>query len=288
VNVTINHPLFGPEGWVPAGSLNVGDSVAILSSWNVQEEQPLHHVGEDGERFHLAPLVKIEELGSRPVWDITVPDKGWLVAQEFKTHNSGKSSVAAALSLHTTLTRPRSPILLLSPSTRQSGELFRKVMNLFNALDRPLPVVAESALRVEFANGSRVLSLPGTEGTVRGFSDVALLVIDEAARVPDPLYYSVRPMLAVSRGRLVALSTRFGKRGWFHDEYHGSGEWERVKITAPECPSISAEFLAEQQRALGERWYRQEYLCSFEDAIDAVFSHDDIQAALSADVLPLF
>ncbi len=204
------------------------------------------------------------------------------------SRQSGKSSVAAALSLHTALTRPRSPVLLLSPSTRQSGELFRKVMNLFNALDRPLPVVAESALRVEFANGSRVLSLPRTEGTVRGFSDVALLVIDEAARVPDPLYYFVRPMLAVSRGRLMALSTPFGKRGWFHDEYHGSGEWERVKITAPECPRISAEFLAEEQRALGERWYRQEYLCSFEDVIDAVFSHDDIQAALSADVLPLF
>jgi hypothetical protein len=252
------------------------------------DPRPLHHVGEDGERFHLAPLVKIDELGPRPVWDISVPDKGWLVAQGFKAHNSGKSSVAAAVSLHTALTRPRSPVLLLSPSTRQSGELFRKVMNLFNALDRPLAVVAESALRVEFANGSRVLSLPGTEATVRGFSDVALLVIDEAARVPDPLYYSVRPMLAVSRGRLVALSTPFGKRGWFHDEWFGTGEWERVKITAPECPRISPEFLAEEQRALGERWFRQEYLCSFEDVIDAVFAHADIQAALSEDVKPLF
>jgi hypothetical protein len=204
------------------------------------------------------------------------------------SRQAGKSSVAAALSLHTALVRPRSPVLLLSPSTRQSGELFRKVMDLFNTLDRPLAVVAESALRVEFANGSRVLSLPGTEGTVRGFSDVALLVIDEAARVADPLYYSVRPMLAVSRGRMVALSTPFGKRGWFHDEWFGTGSWERVRITAPECPRISPEFLAEEQRALGERWFRQEYLCSFEDVIDAVFAYADIQAALSNDVKPLF
>jgi hypothetical protein len=204
------------------------------------------------------------------------------------SRQAGKSSVAAALSLHTALVRPRSPVLLLSPSTRQSGELFREVMDLFNALGRPLDVVAESALRVEFANGSRVLSLPGTEGTVRGFSDVALLVIDEAARVADPLYYAVRPMLAVSRGRMVALSTPFGKRGWFHDEWFGSGSWERVRVTAPECPRISAEFLAEEQRALGERWFRQEYLCSFEDVIDAVFAYADIQAALSDDVKPLF
>jgi len=51
------------------------------------------------------------------------------------------------------------------------------------------------------------VSLPGDEGTVRGFSGVSLLVIDEAARVADPLYFAVRPMLAVSQGRLVALDT---------------------------------------------------------------------------------
>src|SRR5581483_3345809 len=61
------------------------------------------------------------------------------------SRQAGKSSVAAALALHTALTRPRSPVLVLSPSTRQSGELFRKVLNLFNALGRPASVVAESA-----------------------------------------------------------------------------------------------------------------------------------------------
>src|SRR4029434_3443645 len=98
---------------------------------------------------------------------------------------------------------------------------------------------AESALRLELANGSRIISLPGDEGTIRGFSGVAMLIIDEAALVADSLYYSVRPMLAVSRGRLVALSTPFGKRGWFHDEWHGAGAWQRLKVTAQDCPRIS-------------------------------------------------
>jgi len=204
------------------------------------------------------------------------------------SRQAGKSSVAAALALHTALTRPGSPVLLLSPSTRQSGELFRKVMSLFGALGRPVAVRAESALRVEFANGSRVLALPGKEGTVRCFSDVALLVVDEAARVSDDLYRAVRPMLAVSRGRLVALSTPFGKRGWFHEEWYSDADWERVKITGPECSRISAEFLEEERRSLGDRWYRQEYLVSFEDVVDAVFSYADIQAALSDEVKPLF
>jgi hypothetical protein len=204
------------------------------------------------------------------------------------SRQAGKSTVAAALALHVALLQPRAPVLLLSPSMRQSGELFRKVLDIFNALGRPMPVVAESALRLELANGSRVVSLPGDEATVRGFSGVALLVIDEAARVADSLYYSVRPMLAVSQGRLVTLSTPFGKRGWFHDEWFGQGNWERVKITAEQCPRIPPDFLAEERRALGERWYRQEYLCSFEDTIDAVFAYADIQAALSNDVKPLF
>ena len=137
-------------------------------------------------------------------------------------------------------------------------------------------------------NGSRVISLPGNEGGIRGYSGVALLVIDEAARVPDALYCSVRPMLAVSGGALVALSTPFGKRGWFFEEWSGGNDWRRVRVIAEQCPRIRADFLAQERATLGERWYRQEYLCSFEDTIDSVFAYGDIQAALSHDVLPLF
>src|SRR5262245_4749665 len=67
------------------------------------------------------------------------------------SRQSGKSTVAAALALHTALSRPRSPVLLLSPSLRQSSELFRKVLELFGALGRPMAVVGESALRLERA-----------------------------------------------------------------------------------------------------------------------------------------
>lgn len=51
-----------------------------------------------------------------------------------------------------------------------------------------MPTQTESALRLELQNGSRIISLPGKEQTVRGFSGVRLLAIDEAARVPDELY----------------------------------------------------------------------------------------------------
>jgi hypothetical protein len=204
------------------------------------------------------------------------------------TRQGGKSQVAAALALRTALLRPDALVLLLSPSLRQSGELFRdKLMRLYSALGRPVAATQETQLTLTLANGSRVVSLPGEERAIRCFSNVALLVLDEAARVADELYYSVRPMLAVSGGALVALSTPFGKRGWFHDEYAGGRPWKRVEITADKCPRIGAEFLAEERAAMGDRWYRQEYGCSFEDVIDAVFAQEDIDAALSGDVRPL-
>jgi hypothetical protein len=204
------------------------------------------------------------------------------------SRQSGKSQVAAALALQAALLDPPALVLLLSPTQRQSGELFRdKVKRLYNALGRPVATVQESALTMELANGSRIVSLPGDEETVRGYSGVRLLVIDEASRVDDALYHSVRPMLATSRGRLVCLSTPFGRRGFFHEAWAGAEPWKRVKITADQCPRITVEFLAEERRCIGERWFRQEYGCEFLTAVGAVFSGDDIDRAFVNDVQPL-
>jgi hypothetical protein len=204
------------------------------------------------------------------------------------SRQSGKSQTAAALALREALLNPPSLVLLLSPTQRQSGELFRdKVRRLYNALGRPVACVQETALTMELANGSRIIALPGEEETIRGYSGVRLLVCDEAARIPDALYYSVRPMLAVSRGLLVALSTPFGRRGWFYEEWRGSNSWDRVTVTATQCPRIAPEFLAEERVALGEHWFQQEYMLEFRDVIDALFRQEDIDAALMNDVQPL-
>ena len=205
------------------------------------------------------------------------------------SRQAGKSTAAAALALQAALLEPPALILLLSPTLRQSGELFKdKVMRLYNALRRPVPPVQETALTMTLANGSRVVSLPGDEETIRGYSGVRLAIVDEASRVQDGLYVAVRPMLAVSQGRLIAMSTPFGKRGWFFEEWQGRGDWRRTRITAEMCPRIGKEFLAGERLSMGERAYRQEYLCSFEETADAVFLHDDIRAACNGAPAPLF
>jgi hypothetical protein len=144
-------------------------------------------------------------------------------------------------------------------------------------------------LQLELVNGSRIVALPGKEQTIRGYAGVDLLVIDEASRVMDELYYSVRPMLAVSGGRLLALSTPFGKRGFFYQEWtDGGSDWHRTKITAHEVPRITPAFLEEERRAMGDWWFQQEYLCEFVETDDQVFAHDLIMEAMSPDVQPLF
>jgi hypothetical protein len=193
----------------------------------------------------------------------------------------GKSTVAAALALKAALLQPRSLVLLLSPTLRQSGELFRqKVLTLYRGLGCPVPPAKKpTQLELELSNGSRIVSLPESEEGVRGFSSVRLLIVDEASRVSDQLYLAIRPMLAISRGGLVLLSTPFGRSGFFHEEFTGRKTWHRVKATAVQCGRISPEFLAEERQTLGEFWYGQEYLCEFRDTIDSFFRQEDIDAA---------
>jgi hypothetical protein len=169
-------------------------------------------------------------------------------------------------------------------------ELFRKLKDVYNALKSQLltQTVEESALRTEFDNGSRIIALPGKEATIRGFSGVSLLIVDEASRVTDELYQAIRPMLAVSGGRIVLLSTPFGKRGFFYSEWSEGLNWQRVKITADQCPRIDKQWLESERQMIGDWWYRQEYFCEFVETNDSVFNYEDIQAAISSDIKPLF
>jgi hypothetical protein len=196
----------------------------------------------------------------------------------------GKSTTTATLAIHTAFYEPGAPILLLSPTLRQSQELFIKCLEIYRALDRPVPAEAENALSLKLTNGSRIISLPGKEGTIRGMSGVRLLIIDEASRVPDALYMSVLPMLAVSGGRLVLLSSPFGTRGFFYEEWKRREQWVYFEIPATECLRISEAFLEQMRETMGEWWFLQEFMCQFMDAQTAAFRAADIERIVSKEV----
>src|SRR5215208_5155316 len=206
------------------------------------------------------------------------------------SRQSGKSTISAIIALHRALYHPGSLVLALAPALRQSQELFGKVAGFYRDLGRPVAPQGERKLSLELENGSRIITLPGSEKTIRGYSGAALLLLDEASRVDDGLYYAIRPMLAVSGGALVMLTTPYGKRGVFYEEWiSGAGhEWERFEVPASRCPRIPETFLMEEEESLPPFIFRQEYECSFEETEDQVFTTDLIDRAVTSDVKPLF
>lgn len=197
------------------------------------------------------------------------------------SRQSGKSTTLATLALHTALYKDESMVLMLSPSLRQSGEIFRKCLHVYRSLERPVPADSETALTLSLENGSRIVSLPGAEQNIRGYSAVGVLIVDEASYVPDELYFSVRPMLAVSGGRLLAAGTPWACRGWWYDAWVGGEDWKHFEVPATECPRISAEFLEEERRTLGPLRFASQYMCKFVDAAGAAFRTDEVERAFS-------
>jgi hypothetical protein len=204
------------------------------------------------------------------------------------SRQSGKSTMAGLIALHRALAAVGSLVLILAPSERQAKETFGKAAEFYRTLGNPIPADSDRKLGLELANGSRIEALPGTEKTIRGFSGTALLIVDEAARVDDGLYYAVRPMLAVSGGRLMMLSSPAGMRGVFHEEWTEGEGWERYEVTAEECPRIPAEFLAEERAALPWFIYEQEYCCRFIETEDQLFGYELVQSSITDEVTPLF
>jgi phage terminase large subunit-like protein len=205
------------------------------------------------------------------------------------SRQAGKSTVAALLACRAAIYEPGALILCVSPSLRQSGELFRKVLAFYHGVPVKPPVRAESALRLELANASRVVSLPGSERTTRGYSKATLIILDEASRIEDSLISSLRPMQAAAKGgRFVVMSTPWGKRGFFHDRWHDDESgWLKVQVSADDCPRIPAAFLEEQSRELGPLLFRQEYNCEFVDDAEVLFATAIVEAAFDASIRPL-
>ncbi len=201
------------------------------------------------------------------------------------SRQAGKSTMSAVIALHRALYHPGSLVLCLAPAERQSKELFSKITGFYRTLHDAPPPDSDRKLGMHLANGSRIEALPGSERTIRGFSGVDLLVVDEAARVDDGLVYAIKPMLAVSGGALLMLSTPYGKRGVFHQEWTEGGEgWERFEVPASECPRIPAAFLEAERRSMPEWWFAQEYECTFSETEDQLFSHEMITNARADDV----
>jgi len=224
------------------------------------------------------------------------------------TRQWGKTTTAGIKAAHKARFVSESEILVVSATQRQAGLLEAKAQwALTRAAQKFTPVqgreyevmeydpedgpqiVRRSVLSLELSNGSRIISTPASEDSIRGYSP-SMIVVDEDARVSDALYDALRPMRAAHSCQLVLQSTPNGKRGHFYREWHGDDPvWTRFEVPANECPRITKEFLErERTKMTSDAMYRQEYFCEFIDLAGSLFTQEMLDMMdIRDDVAPI-
>ena len=194
----------------------------------------------------------------------------------------GKTTVSAVKCLHRALYHPKSSIVLISPTLRQSVLIAQKITDFINDMKPRPELVTDSTTIMQFKNGSRITSLPGgNSDTVRGFS-CDLLIEDEAARVSEDAFVACKPFVATTGGQCILCSTGNGRQGHFYAiAISESDEWQRLIVPATECPRIPAAFLAAERLSMDAHTYGQEYCCEFGENEQALWGEDLIEAIFS-------
>lgn len=239
---------------------------------------------------HLDALSLAERVGFSPD-----PRQSALLQTDSKrlilncTRQWGKSTVTALKAVHHACSHPESLTIVVSPCSRQSAEFVGKARLFLARLGIRPRGDGSNEISLILPNSARIIGLPGTADTIRGFSAVSLLIVDEAAYVRDEQYEAVRPMLAtVDDAAVWLMSTPRGKTGFFYEEWtNGGPEWDRISVPATDCPRISRRFLEQERRKFTDRTYAREYMCEFQDGITCVFTREVVDAAFTPDVQPL-
>ena len=192
---------------------------------------------------------------------------------------TGKSTVGAVLAIHKALTKPGSTVLCVAPGERQAKLIFKKAARFYEIAGYPLPAHSRRMTGLELSNGSIIEALPAVERTTRGYS-VDLLVVDEAGAVADMDYHGILPALVATQGEQVLLSTPRGKRGFFHEIWHGAEDWQRMMVRSDEVGRIRPEDLEVFRSTMPDQFFQQEFFCAWLDTEGSLFSYEDIETAL--------
>ena len=220
---------------------------------------------------------------------------------------TGKSSITARKSAKFAINYPGITILMIAAAQRQSSEIFEKTLGVLydiqeemfkkigkfrpsskvkarqneenrRVYERKYGLFAEMPTKTEakLNNGTRLLSLPtGKTGAYIRCYTIDILIGDEAAFCPEPVWVAVLPMLAVSRktkglGFQILISTPFGKGGYFYHTSHDS-DFKQFHISSEQCKRIPRDFLRKEKLRLSKREYAQEYLAEFIDEFNQFF-----------------
>ena len=187
----------------------------------------------------------------------------------------GKSTVISIKAGEYAIKHPKKTILVIAAVERQAYLIFEKILayvydnykkEIKRGKDRP------TKTKLKLKNGSIIHCLPvGLTGYgIRGYT-IDLLIADEAAFIPDAVWTAVTPMLSVTKGDIILLSTPFGKGGYFYERFDDP-TFTSFHVSSEECDRITDEFLAQERKTMTKLQYAQEYLGEFIDELRQFFS----------------
>lgn len=175
--------------------------------------------------------------------------------------------------------------MVIASVERQALLLFEKILShlheyhrktIKKGKDRP------TKHKLTLTNGSVIHCLPtGLSGYgIRGYT-IDLLIADESAFIPEEVWTAVTPMLAVTRGNIILLSTPFGKGGFFYRCF-SDPTFTSFHISSEECPRKNQEFLDQEKARMTTLQYAQEYLGEFVDELRQFFPTELIRSCMTA------
>lgn len=207
----------------------------------------------------------------------------WQVPYLWETRNSvvlkgrqvGASTSGSVVAVRAARLGPNRLVAIVSPSQKQSAEVKERCRQSLERMK--IPLILDNATTLGLGNGSRIISLPGTPKSVRGWS-AHFLIIDEAAFLDPQTFLAARATVAATGGRVIVQSTPEAPYGHFYDifsaatpvedSFDAAGnpldvEWVSFQVSSEDVSTIDADFLASERETLGEDDYAQEYLGRF-------------------------
>ena len=186
----------------------------------------------------------------------------------------GKSTVIGKKAAEYALGNYKKLVMVISKTERQAGLLFSKILFNINQIDKKQIKRGKdrpTKTRIRLKNDSEILCLPAgdTGFGIMGFT-IDLLIADEAAFIPEEVWNSIIPALAITRGEIWLLSTPFVKDGYYYNCFSDES-FTAFHTSSEDCPRKDQAFLDRQKSVLTKAQYAQMYLGQFMDELRQFF-----------------
>lgn len=203
--------------------------------------------------------------------------KIWLAARQI-----GKTTALCFEALKLA-TEKRCSILILSTTERQSMEVMDRIASLLDVFKRvvDLKLIRESRSEIMLPNRSKIVALPASPTTVRGYSGHVFL--DEFAFHKDSKAIWTAMLPIISKGYSVrVVSTPAGKSGKFYELWENAEKlgFSKHKVTIYDAIKDGLKVDIELfKRTMDPDAFAQEFECEF---IDEAFSYFPLEMILDA------